>query len=339
MSDRPDKGKSVILFPDEYVCVDTETTGLDYDFDEVIEISAVRVHGGKVVDKFTSLIKPSQSHFLITVGYLESLGYSSFSDVPLDVYHDIESKHLISDFIEDLTGITNDMLLVAPSAKDVIPRFVDFIATDIIVGHNVNFDINFLYDDCEQCGLTLKNDFVDTMRIARKLFPDMPHHRLSDVAEHLGIAQETAHRAEADALVTTACYEAMKQQISQGIGYSEFQQSFNSKTTEYRKRLLSIAPTVDTFDETNPLFDKALVFTGALSKMTRKEAFQLVANLGGYPQETITKDTNFLVVGSKEFADSVKNGRTAKMKKADKYKEKGQDIVVLSENTFFQMLQ
>lgn len=338
MSDRKNKGKNIIAFPDEYICIDTETTGLDFEYDEIIEISAIRVQNGKIVDKFSSLVKPSRSHFFVSFGDLSSLGYDSFEAVPDDVYRNILDTHLIPEYITTLTGITNEMLFAAPTARDVFPSFVNFVSGSMLVGHNVNFDINFLYDACEQCDAILNNNFVDTMRIARKLYPEMKHHRLSDIAVHLGIEQTIAHRAEADTITTFKCYEAMRNVIEEKIGFEEFIQSFEHKTSVYRDNLLSIVPTVTSFDETNPIFGKYIVFTGALSNMSRKDAFQFVANMGGYPQETITKETNFLIVGNTEFADSVKNGRTNKMKKADKYREKGQDIVVLSEDTFFQML-
>ena len=321
MSERLNKGKSIIAFPEEYVCIDTETTGLDFEYDEVIEISALRIRNGVIVDKFTSLVKPNQSHFFFTLNFLESLGYDSFDSMSDDVYHDILNRYLIPEYITDLTGITNDMICDAPSAQDVLPMFANFVSDSILMGHNVNFDINFLYDACEQCGIDLNNDFIDTMRIARTLFTELKH-----------------HRSEVDAVTTFSCYESMRRTIESELGFDAFIRSFEHNKSEYRERLLSVKPTVDYFDETNPLFDKAVVFTGALSNMSRKDAFQLVANMGGYPQETITKETNFLVVGSKEFAESVKNGRTNKMKKADKYREKGQDIIVLSENTFFQMI-
>ena len=71
--------------------------------------------------------------------------------------------------------------------------------------------------------------------------------------------------------------------------------------------------------------------------MTRKEAFQEVVNQGGIPSDSLTKKTNFLVVGNKEFAKSVKDGKTSKMKKAESYRLKGEDIAVISEGSFFDM--
>ena len=81
MKDRAVKGKSIIDLPDEYVCVDVETTGLDFEYDELIEIGAARVKDGTVVSEFSSLIRPQKPHIAITQGVLESLGLHNFSDL------------------------------------------------------------------------------------------------------------------------------------------------------------------------------------------------------------------------------------------------------------------
>ena len=106
------KGKSIIDFPSKYVVLDIETTGLDPSYNKIIELSAIRVVNNAEVDSFSSLVKPIN---------------------PID------------DFITGLTGITNDMVLEAPSIEDVLPQFCEFVGGNVIVGHNVNFDI--LYDN------------------------------------------------------------------------------------------------------------------------------------------------------------------------------------------------
>ena len=340
MKDRTEKGKSIIDFPDEYVCVDVETTGLDFEYDELIEIGAARVKNGAVVSEFSSLIRPQKPHIAITQGVLESLGLHNFSDLTDGIIREFYSSHLIPKFIEDFTGIQNEDLLSAPHEDSVIKEFYSFVGDSILVGHNVNFDINFLYDACERSGISLGNNFVDTMRISRKLYPDLEHHRLTDIVEKTGIVQKPEHRALKDVEATIGCYEAMKTEILQAETLDEFMKRFSlAKGKAYNDRLASISPTVGEFDETNPIYGKVVVFTGALSCMPRKDAFQTVVNLGGIPENSITKKTNFLVVGNEEFADSVKNGKTKKMEKAEKYRQNGVDISVLSENTFFEMIQ
>ena len=171
--ERTEKGKSLIAFPTDYTVIDIETTGLDRSYNSIIEVSAVKVRGGKIQDKFSSLIKPPKHY--------------SFEDS--DYYY-------VDEFITRLTGITNEMLDDAPEATEILPEFAKFIGDDILIGHNVNFDINFLYDAMRKViGQPLKNDFIDTMRLSRKLFPESAHHRACDLAKNCDIPYENAHRA------------------------------------------------------------------------------------------------------------------------------------------------
>ena len=106
------KGKHVTDFPCDYTVVDIETTGLSPDKCEIIEISALKVRNDEIVDTFSTLIKPSKR---------------------------------IDPFIVRLTGITDEMVAEAPKIRAVLPAFMEFVAEDFILGHNVNFDINFIY--------------------------------------------------------------------------------------------------------------------------------------------------------------------------------------------------
>lgn len=308
MAIREGKGKSMIAFPDGYVLVDIETTGLDFDFDDIIEVSGIRVKDDRIIDEFSSLVKPND-----------------FSSLP--------------EFITELTGITDDMIMSAPSCSEVIPRFVDFIGEDYIVGHNVHFDVNFLFDASKQFDIILSNNIIDTLRIARKLYPDMKHHRLTDIVEKFGISQDAHHRALDDVKATFECFVKMKREIVDGDGIDSFVKSFAPNHSTYNESLKNMQATVSEIDDSNPVFGKVVVFTGELSSMKRKDAFQIVLNLGGIPKNSVTKETNFLVVGKEEFADSVKNGKTNKMQKAEDYAKKGLDIITVSEDTFFSMIQ
>ena len=165
---RPLKGSSLVALPLDYVALDIETTGLSPTFDEIIELSAVRVRGGKPVAEYTRLVKPS---------------------APLDPY------------VSELTGITDEMLESAAPIAAELPAFFDFVAADVIVGHSVAYDVNFLYDSAERCGLSVPtNDYVDTLRLSRRLYADLPDHKLATVAQYLGVNQLPEHRGLADAL-------------------------------------------------------------------------------------------------------------------------------------------
>lgn len=164
------KGKSLIKIPSRFVVFDIETTGLNPATDEIIEISAIKVIDNVIEDTFSYLIKPN-------------------NEIPY--------------FITELTKITNEMVENALSIEEVLPRFIDFIEDEILVGHNVNFDINFIYDNLIKLGKEpLKNDFVDTLRLSRKLLPNLNHHRLSDITNYYKINNKGSHRAMRDTEMT-----------------------------------------------------------------------------------------------------------------------------------------
>lgn len=340
MKTREHKGNSIIAFPNEYISIDIETTGLDFGYDEIIEISAILVRNGATVDQYSSLVKPHHSHAFLTLSEINKLGFNCFSEMPEDLEKEFFETHLIPQFIESLTGISNSELLNAPYIESILPDLSSFLGTHILVGHNVHFDINFLYDAFENAGLYLKNDFVDTMRISKKLLPELPHHRLRDLVNQYKISQDCAHRAYADASATLQCFEAMKTDIAQTYGIDNFiEQFFVHVRRTYKDILSSMSPEDNNIDTTNPIYGKTVVFTGALTSMSRKDAFQIVLNLGGIPSDNMNKKTNYLIVGNEDFAKSVKNGKTSKMLKAEKYKEQGCDIEVLSEDTFLQIIE
>ena len=155
--ERINKGKSIIDFPKDYIIIDIETTGVSPEWDSIIEVAALKYQNGTLVDSFESLIKPE----------------STYSD-----------GTFIDSFIEKLTGITNEMLKNAPTVPGILAQYRDFLGDAILVGHNVNFDINFLYDYfMEYLSLPLTNNYIDTMRLSRKLHPEDAHHRLIDLAQ------------------------------------------------------------------------------------------------------------------------------------------------------------
>lgn len=178
--ERKFKGESLFLFPSDYTVVDIETTGL-FGECEIIEVSALKFRGEVLVDSFSTLIKPEQT---------------------------------ISPFITQLTGITNEMVEFAPDIKDAMKDFYEFVGKDIIIGHNVNFDVNFLYDNLwRHNGLVLDNSFVDTLRLSRKALPNLPNHKQSTVAAYYGINIDGAHRAKKDCEICNACYLNLKKEL------------------------------------------------------------------------------------------------------------------------------
>lgn len=179
--ERKFKGAGLFAFPSDYTVVDIETNGLVSGVCEIIEVSALKFRNEKLQDGFSSLIKPAEH---------------------------------ISWFITNLTGITDDMVENAPDIVEVMQKFYAFIGKDILIGHNVNFDVNFLYDNLwRHNGLVLDNPFVDTLRLARKALPRLPNHKQATVAEYYGIATVGAHRALRDCEICNACYLNLKREL------------------------------------------------------------------------------------------------------------------------------
>ncbi len=295
------KGNSLLVCLDEYVAIDIETTGLDPCYDDIIEVSALHIAGGDVVDSFSTLINP---------------GYE------------------IDEFITSLTGITNGILVNAPAIEDVLPQFLDFVKGSVLVGHNIHFDINFLYDNALALGLRpLSNDFIDTMRFSRRLFHDLPNHKLITVASYLGIANNVDHRSESDALMASNIYQKMACWAQEnGIPLPKKRQKWSSI------RAKDILPTIDFCNEEHPLFGKVCVFTGVLQKMSRTQAMQAVVNCGGGCADTVSKKVNYLIFGNNEYCPTIKDGKSTKQKRAESLMLSGYDIHILSENIFYEML-
>lgn len=291
------------MLPDSYVVLDLETTGLDPQWDSIVEMAAIKVENGVVTDRYESLINP---------------GYK------------------ISGFITELTGITNDMLQDAPSIERALPGFLSLIQSDVMLGHYLCFDVRFLKAAAEKQGLAFeKCQYVDTLRIARKVYPEWRHHRLRDLVENLHIESEGAHRAMPDVLATKASYDALRKTLAErGMTAEDLKPS---KSAHSLAGSLSIQP--DAYQPDEDIEGKTFVFTGAMERMTRKEGMQRVFNAGGRCDDSVTKETNFLVLGNKGYSMSLSGGKSAKHKKAEQMKLKGADIEVISEDVFLQMLE
>lgn len=172
------KGKQLLEYVPDYVVFDLETTGISCFKDSVVELSAVKVIGGRVEDEFSSLVNPQRS-------------------IPYEV-----SK---------VNGITDDMVADAPLFNDVLMKFIDFTEGMTLVGHNIHsFDLKFIYRDSEKFyGGIPGNNYVDTLRLARKYLPQLKRHSLTVLAEYYGISTEGAHRALNDCRMNQQVYEQL----------------------------------------------------------------------------------------------------------------------------------
>ena len=153
----------------EFVVFDIETTGLSAHTDKIIEIGAVRIHDGKIINHFSAFVNP---------------------------------KRPIPYKIESLTGISDAMVENAESIKVVLPKFLEFCQGATLVAHNAGFDVGFIKKNCADLGLETEFTSVDTVGMARFLMPDLNRFKLDTVAKALKVALRNHHRAIDDAECT-----------------------------------------------------------------------------------------------------------------------------------------
>ena len=167
----------------DYVVFDLETTGISPAYDEVIEISAVKVAGGQVVDEFSTLVNPGRP-------------------IPWQA--------------SQVNGIYDDMVADAPDFVMALAAFLQFAGDAVLVGHNIHsFDMKFLYRDARRFWNRIPdNDYVDTLQLARYCLPQLRHHRLVDLAEYYGISSAGAHRALADCRMNQQVFEYLGRDLA-----------------------------------------------------------------------------------------------------------------------------
>ncbi|WP_119326094.1 PolC-type DNA polymerase III [Companilactobacillus musae] len=154
----------------EYVIFDTETTGLSAVYDSIIEIGATKMKDGEVIDRFDKFINPG---------------------------------HPLSEITTNLTSITTDMVKDAPDETVIVGEFMDFIGDDILVGHNVTFDMGFMNAALRRMGRErLSMPVIDTLEMSRTLHSEYRNHKLDSLAKRYNIVLEHHHRADSDAETT-----------------------------------------------------------------------------------------------------------------------------------------
>lgn len=158
---------------DTYVVFDLETTGFSAIKDKIIEIGAVKVVEGKVVEKFTTFVNPQRP-------------------IPYK--------------ITQLTGITDDMVLEYEGIEALLPKFLAFVGDAVLVAHNASFDVGFIEQNCRYQNIEPRFVYVDTVALARVLLPTLSRYKLNVVAKALNISLENHHRAVDDAVATAEIF-------------------------------------------------------------------------------------------------------------------------------------
>lgn len=158
---------------DTYIVFDIETTGFSSIRDSIIEIGAVKVQDGRIVDRFSTFVNPKRP-------------------IPFE--------------ITNLTSITDEMVMDSPGIETILPQFLEFVGDGVLVAHNAGFDVGFIEQNCRNLGLDDHFIYVDTVALARVLLPTLSKYKLNIVAKALNISLENHHRAVDDAGATAEIF-------------------------------------------------------------------------------------------------------------------------------------
>ncbi len=168
-------------FADEFIVFDIETTGLSVLTSQIIEIGAVRIKNGEVLERFDEFVNP---------------GFS------------------IPQNIVELTGIDDSMVADADGIGVVLPRFLDFIGNKLLIAHNANFDVSFIRKASRECGLKFSNPYLDTVVLSRFINPELKSHKLDVIAKYYDLGNFNHHRASDDAEMLANIFFSMVDKMS-----------------------------------------------------------------------------------------------------------------------------
>ena len=166
----------------EYCVLDLETTGFSFRTEKITEVGIMKIKNGEVIDSFETFVNPEKP-------------------IPYRVV--------------EVTNITDDMVKDAPKIDEVFPKILEFVGDSVLVAHNADFDIGFLKYNAAQLGYKLENTYLDTLRLAKELFPNYKKYKLGIIAENLGIKVEVAHRALDDVDTTVKVFNVMTKMLKE----------------------------------------------------------------------------------------------------------------------------
>ena len=165
-----------------YCVLDLETTGLSFRTEKITEVGIMKIKNGEVIDSFETFVNPEKP-------------------IPYEVV--------------EVTKITDDMVKDAPTIKEVFPKIIEFIGDAVLVAHNADFDIGFLKHNASILGHKFDYTYIDTLRLAKDLFPEYKKYKLGIIAENLGIKVEVAHRALDDVNTTVQVFNVMMKMLKE----------------------------------------------------------------------------------------------------------------------------
>ena len=268
-----------ILGLNNYLVLDTETTGLDPISDKVVQIAIITVRDGKPVDTYTSFINPK--------------------------FHMPEEASKIN-------HITDADLVDAPSEKSVANIVLNMIDNQTVVAHNANFDFEFINCWASYANKAIHVNCIDTLKLSKKAFPGLTSYSLQRLIKSLKIKSVIAHRADGDALATQQLFELCKAELKTR------QEKLDRYKKDIEVKHTQIKPTVDSFDKSHPLYHKTIVFTGCMG-IPRDRAMQAAVNCGAILRGKVTERTDYLCCGEimvSDFGRSKKKDEAMQLNKS-----------------------
>lgn len=183
----PDDNESVVNSKNQdidttYCVLDLETTGFSAVTEKVTEIGIMKYKEGKVIDKFSTFVNPE--------------------------------KH-IPERVSEVTKITDDMVQNAPKIEEVFPKVLEFIKDTVLVAHNAGFDIGFLKQIAKRLDVEFEPTYIDTLDLAKEIFPEYKTYKLGRIASNLGIEVTVAHRALDDVDTTVKIFKIMMEKLKE----------------------------------------------------------------------------------------------------------------------------
>ena len=169
----------------EYCVLDLETTGISYVTEKITEVGIIKYKNGEIIDEFECFVNPEKP---------------------------------IPEKVVEITHITDDMVKDAETIDKVIPKIIDFIGDSVLVAHNADFDIGYLKYNFEKYGYTLENTYIDTLRLAKAIFPDLKKYKLGIIADSLKIKVDVAHRALDDVKTLVEVFKVMIERTKEENG-------------------------------------------------------------------------------------------------------------------------
>lgn len=187
----------------EYCVLDIETTGFSFRTDKITEFGMMKIKNGEVIDTFECFVNP---------------------EIP------------IPKEITDVTHITDEMVKDAETIEKVMPKVKEFLGDSILVAHNADFDMGFIKYNAKALGLEINNMYIDTLRLAKQIFPELKRFKLGKIAEHLNIEVIVAHRALDDVKTLVQVFNVMLEKIQEKEikTWGEFEQNWTLDEEAYK---------------------------------------------------------------------------------------------------------